>query len=65
LSASSPFGWNIVFHAGGRDQSRGVDNFKIMIGELDDTSFAKNLKCAAYVDIGEADRLPDLALTER
>ena len=65
LSDSPPWGWTLVFHAGGSDQGSRVDNFEIMIGELDDPSFAKNLKCSAHMNVGEADRLTDLALTKR
>ena len=56
---------NIGFHTGGRHESYWIDDFERVIGEVHYLLLAKDLKRSANVNVGEAERLTDLALTER
>ena len=56
---------NLALDTGRRHQSLRIDYFEPVVGEVHDFLLAKDLKRPADVNIGKAQRLADLALTER
>jgi len=55
---------NIGFHTGGRHESYWIDDFERVIGEVHYFLLPQDLERSANVNVGEAERLADLALTE-
>src|SRR5208337_321703 len=56
---------NIGFHTGGRHERFWIDDFERVIGEVRYLLLTKDLKRSANVNVGKAERVTDLALTER
>ena len=56
---------DLVLDTSGRYQSRRIDYFEPVVGEAHDFLLAKDLERPAYVNVGKAQCLANLALAER